>query len=511
MGRFLVIGILLTVIGTVRGHAAVQDTARPQNLGLGVNSAYDELLPVISPDGRTLFFCRSNHPQNVGGVTQDIWYSERQPDGTWGTAINIGPPLNNRLFNYVFALSPDGNTMIVGDRYGRPTKPNEDPSIAVTHRTANGWSEPRSVRIAGYHNQSMFAEFTMSNDGGVLIMSPQRYDSHGGRDLYVSFKRSDSSWSEPMNLGPTVNSISHDVTPFLASDNTTLYFATDGRGGFGGYDIFVTRRLDSTWTSWSEPMNIGATVNTPSDDLYYTVPASGDYAYYVSYRNTFGASDIFRLRIADSVRPRPVALVKGRVLNKKTGEPIEADITYEILSTGVTVGTARSTPVTGQYTIVLPAEETYGFLATAPGFISVADNVDLHGITEYTEVERDLYLVPIEQGGTVALNNIFFDYNKTSLRKESMAELARLARLLKEYPGMTIEIGGHTDDRGSDDYNRRLSAGRAQACVDYVVNLGVPGGRIKAVGYGESRPVASNDTDEGRQKNRRVEVTILTQ
>ncbi len=501
-----VVALAVTLQGKVFAQTDTSD--RPTNLGPMVNGPYDDILPVISPDGQTLYFCRSHDPENIGGARQDIWYSELQPDGSWGQAKNIGVPLNNRDNNYLCSITPDGNTALVGDGYSDARSKHR--SVAISYRTAHGWSAPRSLQIENYYNNNRFGEFSLANDGKTLIMAIERQDSKGGKDLYVSFRNPDSTWTEPRNLGDVVNSLGHEATPFIASDNSSLYFASDGLGGFGAFDVFVTRRLDSTWTQWSTPENLGSSINSSGWDLYYTIPASGDFAYYVSYTNTYGAGDIFKIRLPENMRPKPVVLVRGRVLNKNTNEPIEADIAYEDLRTGKELGIARSTPGSGTYKIVLPAGARYGFRASADGYISVNENVDLTDIKVYTEIQRDLYLVPIEAGSVAQLNNIFFDYDKWDLRPESRYELNRFVEVLNKNPTLRIEIAGHTDSVGSDSYNDKLSDRRAKSVYDYLVTEGgISPTRMKSKGYGEKQPVASNSTPEGRQLNRRVEIVIL--
>ena len=507
MKKALIVIVALLIAGA--GVRAQEDsTYLPVNLGPQVNGPYDDILPVISPDGLTLYFCRSHSPDNIGGGRQDIWYSEVGPDGNWTEARNIGIPLNNRDNNYLCSITPDGNTAIIGDGYS--DSKNRQRSVAIAFRTKDGWSVPQPLSIQNYYNNNRFGEFSLANDGKTLIMAIERQDSYGGKDLYVSFRNADSSWTEPLNLGEVVNSLGHEATPFIASDNSSLYFASDGQGGFGAFDVFVTRRLDSTWTKWTEPENLGAQINSSGWDLYYTIPASGDFAYYVSYNDTYGAGDIFKIRLPETARPRPVVLITGRVLNKKTGEPIEGDIAYELLMTGQELGIARSTPETGAYKIVLPAGDRYGFRASAPGFISVNENIDLSNIKEYTEIKRDLYLVPIEAGSIIQLNNIFFDYNKWDLRPESSNELDRLAEVLDANPTMKVEVAGHTDSRGSDAYNERLSDRRATAVFQYLITEhNISKDRVTPKGYGEKKPIATNETEEGMQLNRRVEIVIL--
>lgn len=507
--RIMMLLVSAVCLGGTLHSQVVDSTMKPVNLGPNINGAFDDLLPVISPDGKTLFFCRGNSPENIGGGKQDIWYSERQADGTWGMAKNIGVPLNNRENNFLCAITPDGNTVLISDAYSSPS--NGQRSIAISRRTSEGWSVPRPVVIRDFYSNNRFTEYTLANDAKTLILTADRSDSRGGKDLYVCFLQPDSSFSAPLNMGDSVNSMLTEGTPFIASDGTSLYFASDGHGGYGAFDVFVSRRLDSTWTKWSKPENLGSTINTAGWDLYYTVPASGDYAYFVSFNNTLGSADIFQIKLPENVRPRPVVLVNGRVLNKKTNEPVEANIIYEILPAGIEEGRARSAPTTGEYKIVLPAGAKYGFRASADGYVSVNDNLDLSEQQEYTTITRDLFLVPIEVGSVVELKNIAFEYNKATLTKDSYPELNRVADMLLSSSTMTMEIAGHTDSKGGDEYNMRLSEARAQSVVTYLLTRGtIDPKRLVAKGYGETKPRDTNDTAEGRANNRRVEIEILT-
>ncbi|MBU3698932.1 MAG: OmpA family protein [Candidatus Kapabacteria bacterium] len=487
--------------------AAADSTFKPESLGALVNSAYDDLKPVISPDGRTLYLCRKGSPDNIGGGGEDIWVSELREDGTWGPAVNIGGVLNNRGNNSVCSISPDGKTMLLLDAYSDPSARLR--SVAISQRASSGWSVPRPVDIADYSNDSKYSEFCLSNDGEALIMAIQRSDSRGSRDLYVSLRKKDGTYASPLNLGSVINSSGQEATPFLASDDASLYFATDGRPGYGAFDVFVSRRLDSTWTNWSEPENLGPTINSEDWDLSYTIPADGKFAYFVSYVDTL-SGDIFRVRLPEKVRPRPVVLLSGRVLNMKSKGPVAADIVYVNLATGSEVGRARSADGTGEYTITLPAGVSYGLRAEARDFVAVSENIDLTSYTEYAERQRDLELLPLEKGVVIELKNIFFDRKLATLRPESTTELQQLVSLMRDNPTIKIEVSGHTDAMGKDSDNQQLSEDRASAVKDYVVTVGgVSPLRISARGYGETRPVASNDTDEGRAKNRRVEFTIL--
>jgi outer membrane protein OmpA-like peptidoglycan-associated protein len=222
-----------------------------------------------------------------------------------------------------------------------------------------------------------------------------------------------------------------------------------------------------------------------------------------------GESDIVRVKLAEEVRPKPVVLISGKVYNAKTKEPMSANIEYENLADGSNAGVAVSSPANGEYRIVLPYGKNYGFMAYAEKFIAVSDNLDLTQVAEYKEIERDLYLVPLEVGSTIRLNNIFFDFGKATLRPESYPELDRLLGYMAQNSKMKIELSGHTDNVGSDDANLKLSDDRAKAVVEYLISKGVEVERVVAKGYGKTKPVGTNDTEEGRQLNRRVEFTIL--
>ncbi len=505
--RLLTCVLALVLICHTMALAAADSTFKSESLGALVNSAYDDLKPVISPDGRTLYLCRKGSPDNIGGGGEDIWVSELREDGTWGQAVNIGGVLNNRGNNSVCSISPDGATMLLLDAYSDPSARLR--SVAISHRTSSGWSVPKPVEIAGYSNDSKYSEFCLSNDGEALIMAIQRPDSRGSRDLYVSLRQKDGSYAPPMNLGSVINTSGQEATPFLASDDASLYFATDGREGFGAFDVFVSRRLDSTWTNWSEPENLGPTINTDDWDLSYTIPADGKFAYFVSYVDTL-SGDIYRVRLPEKVRPRPVVLLSGRVLDMKSKQPVAADIVYVNLATGTEIGRARSADGTGEYMITLPAGVSYGLRAEAKDFVAVSENIDLTGDTEYAERRRDLELLPLEKGIVIELKNIFFDRKLATLRPESTTELQQLVSLMRDNPTIKIEVSGHTDAMGKDSDNQQLSDDRAHAVKDYVVTVGgINPTRIAARGYGESRPVATNDTDEGRAKNRRVEFMIM--
>lgn len=484
--------------------------SQPENLGVNINSRYQEIAPMVTPDGKTIYFTRSKHPENTGSPEkQDVWYAAIQPDGSFGKAQNIGAPINTPQHNSSFSITPDGNTMMLNNVYNEDG--TLDKGLSLTHRVSqNQWSKPEKVVIQGYYNNNNYSEFCLSQDGKILLMTVQRNDSRGGKDIYFSRLQPDGTWSTPANLGNVVNTAASETSPFLASDSKTLYYSTGGLSGYGSNDIFVTRRLDETWTNWSEPQNLGPEINTPQWDAYFSISAKADFAYYTSYANSMGESDIFRVRLSEDNKPEPVALIQGRVFNAKTKQPIQATIVYEILPSGDNAGKALSNPQTGDYKVVLPLQKNYAILAEAKGFLSVDENINLLDSANYTEIQKDLYLVPIETGGKFQLNNIFFKRTDWYLLPESYPELNRLIKALKENPTMEIRLEGHTEIFGKrkDQYN--LAENRVKSVKRYLVEEGgIDPKRITLKSYGGDRPVSLGRTEEERAANRRVEVNIL--
>lgn len=483
-----------------------------ENLGKHVNTEYADFGPVITPDGKTLYFIRVKCPTNTGGETAgaDIYASSLESDGTWSYADNIGKPLNNEGYNSIESVTPDGNTVLLTNQYHADGSSGGG-GLSMSHREASGWSIPTNLVIANSYQNGKNSENCLSPDGKAILKTYERNDTRGGNDIYVSFLLPDTTWSEPMNIGSDVNTIGDEVGPFLAADGTTMYFSTDGLPGYGDNDVYVTRRLDSTWLHWSTPQNLGPDINSDGFDAYYTTAASGDYAYFSSTKDSYGRQDIYRIALPKVARPRPVVLVSGHVYNAKTRKPLEAGITYEMLATGAEPGVARSNPADGAYKISLPAGAQYGFRAEAPGFYPVSDNLDTRTLDAYTELKKDLFLAPLEIGQAIRLNNIFFEFAKAELKNESFPELNRAAKFMKENATVEVEIQGHTDNVGGDASNVTLSQNRAESVVNYLVGHGIANNRLKAKGYGKSKPVATNDTEEGRQMNRRVEFTIVKQ
>lgn len=488
-------------------------------LDKNVNSEYSELNPLLSPDGKTLYFSRKNHPGNMGGVNdkEDIWYSELDSAGHWEIAKNMGPKFNNESPNFVNTIqsvTPDGRSaiMVLGNKY----EPNGKmlAGVSVSSNIGGSWSKPVALNIANDYNFNEKSNYFLTNNRKTLILSVEREDSQGDRDLYVSFMQDDSVWTQPLNLGDVVNTANEESAPFLAADDKTLYFSSKGFSGYGGSDIYVSRRLDDTWTSWSDPENLGPEINSPLEDLFFNIPAASEYAYY-SRGVTETNMDIFRVKLPIVKSPDPWVTVKGKIIDATTGKPIGAKIIYERLPDGKELGIAQSNAETGEYEIRLPAGHLYGVRAESKERVSENQNLDLRNVTADQVIEhKDFNLDPIqvaavEENVTIVLNNVFFDFDKAVLKAESFPELNRIVTLMNEKPAMQIEIAGHTDATGPEQYNLGLSERRAKAVVTFLTEKGIDKSRVTTLFFGESRPVETNASQHGRKKNRRVEFKIL--
>lgn len=476
-----------------------------ENLGPNINTEYDEVSPKISADGKTLYFGREKSPDNLGGVAdaEDTWISTSTDGVNWSKSVNAGRPLNSAKANNIISISIDNNTLLYHTAEG----------FSFVHRIENGWSAFEDLGIH-FKNEADFLEGCLSPDGKAILFTAMLKNNIAyapatkERDIYVSVKQKNGGWSAPVNAGKVLNSAGNEFSPFVSSDGRTLYFASNGRPGYGDVDVFMAKRLGDDWTKWSEPVNVGLGINTVGFDAYYTLPASGNYGYAVSNTKTFGLADIIRFKLPPIIKPDPVVLISGKALNAKTSMPVGADIIFDDLSSGKEMGEAISDPNGGDYKIALPGGKNYGYHASAPGFLSVNENLQLSDLTAYSELKKDLYLVPIEIGESIQLQNVFFVQSKAQLKPESYLELDRLIQILKDNPTIEIELSGHTDNGGEPSANLKLSDLRVNAVRDYIVSKDINKKRITGKGYGGTRPLVPNDTDAHRQMNRRVEFKI---
>ncbi|MFN8416884.1 MAG: OmpA family protein [Cytophagaceae bacterium] len=478
-------------------------------LSNAVNSYYKETYPIISSDGKTLYFARSGHPSTVGNINNtDIWYSTLE-HGHWTDAKAMGLPLNNSGNNFVTSIMPNVNTLLVANEYNADGS-SKGNGVSITHIQSNHkWSLPEALQFESFANLNQYASYFLAADGKTLLMGIQMDNSIGDLDIYVSFLKDNGIWTTPKNIGEDINTFQSDATPFLAADGKTMYFASNGHLGYGGYDLFVTKRLDDSWTRWSKPVNLGPTINNDAGQLGFSVPASGDLAYIYAWRNDQYQSDVFTVKLSPNVKPDPVVIVYGTVFNEKTGDPVGASISYDNLSSGKNVGVASSNPTTGSYRIVLPRGYTYGYSAEVPGYFAIHEHIEIPSDADFKEIQVNLKLVPIEKGQKVVMQNVFFYQSTSKLIESSYPELDNIVEILKANPKLKIELAGHTDGVGDPDKNYQLSLDRVNVVKAYLISKGVSPSQLTVVAYGGTKPIANNSTEENRKKNRRVEFTIL--
>jgi OmpA-OmpF porin, OOP family len=532
-----------------------QELARKMNAqATGALDDFEKVIATLEPAMRaqmeaTLRDMRKTAAKPVTSlnlVHQTIWVSRRGADGRWGAAVKMPPPLSDDVGTiWAGSVLPDNNTLLVGGQVtgdvlaqfravadqaagnesadgffdvllrpkagaattGEGTASDRSTVFAWSTRTVAGWSVPAPIRMRGFVHNADRLEIIQAPDGRHLVLAIRNSESNGEHDIYVSTLGGDGVWSKPANLGAAVNSPGRECAPSMAPDNRTLYFCSNRPGGLGGYDYYLTRRLDESWQKWSAAENMGAEVNTKQDDISLSVDASGRFAFMAI--GPLMKEDIYEFALPAALRPKPVAFVWGRVTTPD-GKPLAAGIAYEILRTGEGSGQANAKPGDGSYQIALPIGEDYSFRASAAGYIAVSDRIDLVKAKDLDRIERNLVLVPLEVGTAIRLNNVFFETAKTALLPESTRELDRLVALMQAMPTLRIEIRGHTDAVDNDAFNLTLSDGRAAAVADYLAGAGIVRARLQSKGFGEQMAIASNATDEGRKLNRRVEFVVLS-
>ncbi len=515
-----------------------------ENLGAKVNSLYSEIRPTISADGHYLYFVVEGNPKNAAYKTdklaQDIWYSTLDESGNWGQAIQAGAPINTNKDNAIFWVSPDGNRILIRGAFDNGKYVGK--GFSICNKTENGWGNPNRLKISGFNRMAVdkYMGASMANDGKTLFLYFSEEKNSFLNDIYVSKLNGDTeTWSTPEKLGNNINMDDYDeISPYLASDMATMYFSSNRPGGKGDYDIWMTKRLDSTWKNWSVPVNMGDSINSAGWDAYFSVDAKGDYGYLSTTTKTLGGTDLVKTKLSESQKPKTVVMVYGKVFNGQTKEPMDAQLFYDLVPGETSEGNAITAP-NGAYKVTLPYGKKYSIRASAEKFFSVIDTLDLSDFGTYKEIHRDLYLYPVvednkvlldssgnvirsnmdsigsisldslKEGQILSSNNILFDFGKSILRAESYTELDKIARMMLANTNVQIELSAHTDAIGGYSENLKLSDDRAFASKQYLISKGIKADRVVSKGYGETTPIASNLTDGGRQLNRRVEFRIL--
>lgn len=483
-------------------------TTEQPSLVEGINSMADDFTPQISASGDILYFTSERQggfdvikdSASMNNYGQDIYLSILRNE-LWSEPAAMPEPINSMNDDFGASFSGDGQTMV----YVRCGEEDGVGNCDLYISTLKGrrWGEPKNmgnvVNSEGWDSQP-----TLSSDGTRIIFASTREGGYGSIDLYMT-EKTEMGWGVPQNLGSRVNSPYRDSSPYLAPDGKTLYYASDGHPGFGGQDVFYSFFDNGRW---STPLNVGAPVNSKGDDKNFTTTALGN-AYFASSRLDENNYDIFQVDLPDFLKPKPSLVLEGFVTNAKTSDPIEAVVLVEDIDNGEVLAINKSNGNTGEYVVVLPVGRNYSVSASKDGYFFYSQSFALPKDTTYLEMTKDILLEPITKGTKVVLNNIFFESGRAELKPISYVELNKAVDLMRQNGTMVIEIGGHTDNVGSEQLNLKLSQSRAEAVKSYLELAGIEGSRLQAKGYGESMPLQDNGTKEGRTANRRTEFVIV--
>lgn len=503
------------------------------NMG-DLNTVQDEIAPAISTDGAEMIFSsnRGNgHTTNeVGDFDHDIYYSSLL-DGNWGKPKQLAGAINSNSDDVSNCLSYDGSKMLLH------REDNGQTDIYESKLSGSNWTDPKKLvfHISSDKSNEKYASY--NDDGYKIYFGRDNAERTNGLDIMYSAMQSKMKQDY---LGATmvapVNSRFNDGPIYMCIDGETMYIASEGHESIGGFDIFVSKKVQG---QWSAPVNMGYPINTPYDDFFFASTANGKFAYIASnraggrggfdiYRVTFWGTekkpvteteDFLLASIAQpvkdhaiestvDVKKKSLTVFKGTTIDALTRKAVEAQIEITDNATGQIIETFTTNSATGKFIITLNSGKNYGIAVKATGYLFHSENFDIAMGAADNLVNKTIELKNIAIGSKIALRNIFFDLAKATLRLESNAELDRLVKLMKDVPNLKIEISGHTDNTGSATINETLSQQRAEAVVAFLTNKGIPAARMKAKGYGASKPVATNNTDDGRQLNRRTEFEI---
>jgi outer membrane protein OmpA-like peptidoglycan-associated protein len=479
------------------------------NLGKSINSAFPEYAPRLSADQSTMIFT-SRRPENTGGRTydggqhfEDIYISYKK-DGEWQKAVNMGWPINTVANEAAIGISADGQEILIyKDDMG-------DGNIYSSSLEGDKWTTPKKLNSninSPYWEPGAF----LSADGQTLYFVSDRPGGFGGTDIYKSKRGKDGDWGKAVNLGPTINTPFDEHSPYIHPDGQTLFFSSKGHRTMGGYDIFFSSTLPSDDKVWLEPTNVGYPINTTGDDAFYMVSADKQSAYYSSLRpDGVGEKDIYMVTFPDAKEP-PLALVKGTVLDPGNMVAKNVVITVTDNETNEVEGVYRANSKTGKYLYVLTPGKSHNISYEADGKMFYSENKFIPGDNKFKEVSNDVKLPGMDVGSKVVLNNIFFDFDDTKLKPFSISELNRVVSYMEKYPNVSIEVSGYSDSKGNDEYNKRLSLERAQSVVKYLTSKGIDKERLTAVGNGVSATdnKARGNDNAGRELDRRVELRIV--
>lgn len=474
----------------------------PKNLGGGINSEQPEYLPSVTGDEQTIVFTRR---LGKGPAANEDFFISRKMNGAWTPAVPLSGNVNTLYNEGAQSLTPDGNELY----YAACDKPGGYGScdIYFTQRKGKDWSDVKDVGPPVCTN-AWETQPCIGADGNTLYFVSNRPGGKGGSDIWVSYKGKNGKWQLPINLGDSINTQYDEKSPFIHPDGVTLYFSSKGHPGFGGDDIFISRRKSDG--TWSTPKNIGYPINSRNDENSLVVSLNGQHAYFASDRLSDNRNyDLYYFDLYKEAQPLSTTFLKGIVTNADDATAVAANIQLIDLETGMVVGESDADPVDGSYLVSIPNGKDYALNAAATGFLFYSQNFSLKDHPAEKPFLINVEMKPIAVNVPVVLHNIFFETDSYVLKDESKVELNKLLEFLNQNPSLKILISGHTDNQGSDEHNQKLSDDRAKSVKDYLVSNGIAATRLSSKGFGETKPIATNDTPEGRAQNRRTEFTVI--
>ena len=471
----------------------------PVNMGDSINSTVSEYYPTLTIDGSTLIYTR-----RVNNFNEDFYEAERQQGAAWGKARSLPGNINSNQNEGAQNISQDGQWLIfTGCNF---PEGHGSCDLYISYLTPDGWSTPENM--GDINTDAWESAPSLSPDKRDLYFASRQPDGFGGSDIYVSHRLMNGHWSAPENLGPAINTIGDEGTPFIHADNQSLYFTSSGHPGYGGDDLFIARKGPKG--VWSKPENLGYPINTIENEGSLVIAANGKTAYYASDRaDSRGGLDLYSFELRPDIRPAQTLWVKGKVFDRQTHKGLPSSVILTDLGTQEIISNLQ-TDETGNYLITLPKGKDYAFNVKRKGYLFFSDNFSLSHEQGDTAFNIDIPLQPIETNAAIVLKNIFFDPNKYELKPQSEVELDQVVQLLKDNPTLHIQIGGHTDNSGKVTDNKVLSENRARAVTTYLVTKGIAQTRLSFKGFGDTMPVADNATPEGKAQNRRTELKVIT-
>ncbi len=525
--------VFLTVLIFLHAHAHAQSQTGMFDVGK-LNSYADEQIPLLTDNGKSLFFTRAHHAENIGGKADkgDIWFAQLTDSIGWTVPGLLASPINTISYNGVFAYI--NSSLYLYSIYRNENSSVQGVSTSNPVKWPYLWQQPKSISIAYFSNESANNGNALSHDGKTMILSLESYKSYGAEDLYVSFWNwADNNWSEPKNLGVNINTALQELTPYLSPDNKTLFFSSNGRGGMGSRDIFVSQRIDDSWTKWTEPKNLGSKVNSEGAEMGYRYYPRLGVAVYTSTKDSDGYGDIHIIPVpaeelnqlleeeievvAYVAKEEPTfaieqpeiganqLVISGKIMDARGNELIFANTKVKAIN-----GLAQEHFNDTTFSFILPANSDYILQVEAEGYISKQIELIL-ATNEAKEVIQNVRLEAIKVGAIVKLENVLFVKGTTKLLSSSYDELDLVAGMLLNNPSLIIELAGHTDSRGNATLNIQLSQKRVESVIDYLVEQGVGKDRLSGKGYGGAKPIAANTSEATRKLNRRVEFKIVKQ